>query len=53
MRLLLLAAAMAMAVIGVLLPGAAENVAQAKGTAIGFTPDAGPAHEEVMVSGGS
>ena len=53
MRSLLFAAAIAMGVIGALAPGVSEEVAHAKGTAIGFTPDAGPAHEEVMVSGGS
>ena len=53
MRSLLLAAVLAMAVIGALGLSVSEEVAYAKGTAIGFTPDAGPAHEEVMVSGGS
>lgn len=53
MRALLLPVATVLALAGALLLGTSENDAYAKGTAIGFTPDAGPAHEEVMVSGGS
>ena len=53
MRSLLFAAVLTMAVIGALGLSVSEKAAYAKGTAIGFTPDAGPAHEEVMVSGGS
>ncbi len=53
MRSLLVASVLASAVMGVLVLGVSEEIAYAKGTAIGFMPDAGPAHEEVMVSGGS
>ena len=52
MRAILLSAAVVLALAGALMPGASENVAHAKGSPIWFTPDAGSAHEEVLVSGG-
>ena len=52
MKSSLLLAAVVIALVGVLMPGASKNVAYAKDTPIWFTPDAGPADEEVMVAGG-